>query len=222
MSRAHDRRPAPERRAGVGALLRQRRDGWRSRPTRGRCAARTADYRERRGVPRSAQHLLESGLSAIPRSIPDDRPDADAVPCAARELLHRSLGRRVSLHHLLAAARAPARHGHAPRADLERAPRRRSVQREIWQGQCPQCWTACEAYQSILGNVLAGRLRAPRPSRPPLPRAPSTSRSARDERHLLHRRRRSRRTSTRRSRIMSRPTSPRSSPPSRRRRASAP
>lgn len=31
------------------------------------------------------------------------------------------------------------------------------VQQEIWQGKCPQCWTACEAYQSILGNVLAGR-----------------------------------------------------------------
>jgi radical SAM protein with 4Fe4S-binding SPASM domain len=42
------------------------------------------------------------------------------------------------------------------------------VQGEIWQGQCPQCWTACEAYQSILGNVLAGRTRrrpiAPRTS----------------------------------------------------------
>jgi Fe-coproporphyrin III synthase len=36
------------------------------------------------------------------------------------------------------------------------------VQREIWEGQCPQCWTACEAYQSILGNVLAGRCRTPR------------------------------------------------------------
>ena len=34
--------------------------------------------------------------------------------------------------------------------------RTREVQREIWDGQCPQCWTACEAYQSILGNV-AGR-----------------------------------------------------------------
>jgi radical SAM protein with 4Fe4S-binding SPASM domain len=31
------------------------------------------------------------------------------------------------------------------------------LQREIWKGQCPQCWTACEAYQTILGNVLAGR-----------------------------------------------------------------
>jgi MoaA/NifB/PqqE/SkfB family radical SAM enzyme len=31
------------------------------------------------------------------------------------------------------------------------------VQGEIWKGQCPQCWTACEAYQSILGNLLAVR-----------------------------------------------------------------
>jgi len=29
------------------------------------------------------------------------------------------------------------------------------TQREIWDGDCPQCWTACEAYQSILGNLLA-------------------------------------------------------------------
>jgi radical SAM protein with 4Fe4S-binding SPASM domain len=42
------------------------------------------------------------------------------------------------------------------------------VQQEIWQGQCPQCWTACEAYQSILGNVLAGRLSSPAPG-PALP-----------------------------------------------------
>jgi radical SAM protein with 4Fe4S-binding SPASM domain len=34
-----------------------------------------------------------------------------------------------------------------------------ALQREIWKGNCPQCWTACEAYQTILGNVLAGRLR---------------------------------------------------------------
>ncbi|MPY91464.1 MAG: radical SAM protein [Luteitalea sp.] len=34
------------------------------------------------------------------------------------------------------------------------------LQGEIWKGQCPQCWTACEAYQSILGNVLAGRGRS--------------------------------------------------------------
>jgi len=38
------------------------------------------------------------------------------------------------------------------------------VQDEIWKGQCPQCWTACEAYQSILGNALA--LRRPAPAVP--------------------------------------------------------
>jgi radical SAM protein with 4Fe4S-binding SPASM domain len=32
------------------------------------------------------------------------------------------------------------------------------MQEQIWEGNCPQCWTACEAYQSILGNVVrAGR-----------------------------------------------------------------
>jgi radical SAM protein with 4Fe4S-binding SPASM domain len=40
------------------------------------------------------------------------------------------------------------------------------LQKEIWEGQCPQCWTACEAYQSILGNVLAARFHAPRASAP--------------------------------------------------------
>jgi MoaA/NifB/PqqE/SkfB family radical SAM enzyme len=39
------------------------------------------------------------------------------------------------------------------------------VQNEIWKGHCPQCWTACEAYQSILGNGLAFRRR---PSLEPL------------------------------------------------------
>ena len=31
------------------------------------------------------------------------------------------------------------------------------LQQEIWKGHCPQCWTACEAYQSILGNALSFR-----------------------------------------------------------------
>jgi MoaA/NifB/PqqE/SkfB family radical SAM enzyme len=30
----------------------------------------------------------------------------------------------------------------------------RARQTEIWAGDCPQCWTACEAYPSILGNLL--------------------------------------------------------------------
>ncbi len=39
----------------------------------------------------------------------------------------------------------------------------KQVQQEIWEFQCPQCWTPCEAYQTILGNFF-------RPgSRPSLP-----------------------------------------------------
>lgn len=33
------------------------------------------------------------------------------------------------------------------------------LQEEIWKGSCPQCWTACEAYQSILGNGFGFRQR---------------------------------------------------------------
>jgi MoaA/NifB/PqqE/SkfB family radical SAM enzyme len=40
------------------------------------------------------------------------------------------------------------------------------LQQEIWESQCPNCWTPCEAYQSILGNVL----------RPELPRRPRLQR----------------------------------------------
>ncbi len=46
-----------------------------------------------------------------------------------------------------------------------RGPSTRAVQHEIWQGDCPQCWTACEAYQSILGNVVRPFDRGPRPGR---------------------------------------------------------
>jgi len=41
------------------------------------------------------------------------------------------------------------------------SPGARELQREIWEGRCPQCWTACEAYQSILGNVMALRWHGP-------------------------------------------------------------
>jgi len=36
------------------------------------------------------------------------------------------------------------------------------LQKEIWEYQCPQCWTPCEAYQSILGNLLGLRNRSTR------------------------------------------------------------
>ncbi len=37
--------------------------------------------------------------------------------------------------------------------------RTRELQREIWGYKCPQCWTPCEAYQSIFGNLLGLRDR---------------------------------------------------------------
>jgi MoaA/NifB/PqqE/SkfB family radical SAM enzyme len=37
--------------------------------------------------------------------------------------------------------------------------RTHELQREIWDYQCPQCWTPCEAYQSIVGNFLRPRQR---------------------------------------------------------------
>jgi len=30
----------------------------------------------------------------------------------------------------------------------------RKTQKDIWKFKCPQCWTPCEAYQSILGNIF--------------------------------------------------------------------
>ncbi len=32
-------------------------------------------------------------------------------------------------------------------------PRTRSLQAEIASSRCPNCWTPCEAYQTILGNL---------------------------------------------------------------------
>jgi Fe-coproporphyrin III synthase len=45
------------------------------------------------------------------------------------------------------------------------AERTRRLQAEIWGGTCPQCWTACDAYPSILANVLAARWGRRHPDR---------------------------------------------------------
>lgn len=58
-------------------------------------------------------------------------------------------------------------------------PRARQLQEEIWQYRCPQCWTPCEAYQSLLGNLFALRNRRPQQhsgeALKPLNRAPRVS-----------------------------------------------
>ena len=61
------------------------------------------------------------------------------------------------------------------------APEAVRTQREIWAGDCPQCWTPCEAYQSIMGNFLRpgnrpGNRAGPPAARPqPAPDAPVLS-----------------------------------------------
>ena len=116
--RTHDRRRALERGAGLRPLLRQQRIG-RHAP-RCRC-----DQKRASRVPAPSRTLAVGRATArehvpqLSRRVPADRTDADAVPCASVELLHRSLGCGVPVHHLLAPDRAVARHGHAPRADLE-------------------------------------------------------------------------------------------------------
>lgn len=39
-------------------------------------------------------------------------------------------------------------------APIWRSQAAKDRQAEIWEGDCPHCWTACEAYQSIAGNLL--------------------------------------------------------------------
>jgi len=43
-------------------------------------------------------------------------------------------------------------------ARLWNTPEAAALQGEIWQSECPNCWTPCEAYQSILGNLLRPEL----------------------------------------------------------------
>jgi radical SAM protein with 4Fe4S-binding SPASM domain len=45
-------------------------------------------------------------------------------------------------------------------ARLWNTPAATALQADVWERRCPNCWTPCEAYQSILGNAL--RLNPPR------------------------------------------------------------
>ncbi len=124
-------------------------------------------YRRLRGAPRSAQQVLEAvylrhldgylrtGQTPMPchalRASCFIDPWGVVYPCITYS---RPLGRLRDTGMRL--------------EPIWRAAETARVQGEIWQGQCPQCWTACEAYQSILGNALAGRW-GPRPGSAPIP-----------------------------------------------------
>jgi radical SAM protein with 4Fe4S-binding SPASM domain len=126
-------------------------------------AGALADYRALRGTPWRPSHLLEarylqllrrfseSGITPQPchalRSSCFIDPWGTVYPCISYD---RPVG-RLREHDMRL---EPIWSG----ADAS------TVQSEIWNGQCPQCWTACEAYQTILGNALApwrGRRRRP-------------------------------------------------------------
>ena len=114
------------------------------------------EYRALRGRPRSAQQLLEdaylgyldkflkTGLTPMPchalRASCFVDPWGVVYPCISYS---RPIGRLRDAGMRL--------------EPIWNAVDTAQLQGEIWKGQCPQCWTACEAYQSILGNVLAGR-----------------------------------------------------------------
>lgn len=119
----------------------------------GETRAALMEYRRLRPRPRSpaawveAQYLrgldryLATGTTPMPchalRSSCFIGPSGDVFPCITDD---RSMGNlrdtRMRLAPIWTGARA------------------RAIAREIWAGRCPQCWTACEAYQSILGNLV--------------------------------------------------------------------
>ncbi|TMA48193.1 MAG: hypothetical protein E6J81_06390 [Deltaproteobacteria bacterium] len=51
-------------------------------------------------------------------------------------------------------------------ARIWNTPAAATLQAEIWESRCPNCWTPCEAYQSILGNLVRPELPRFRRSRP--------------------------------------------------------
>lgn len=147
-------------------------DGFAPDPAEARQVMRL--YRQRRGTARSPQQFLENAyLKRLDRFLLSGRtpepchalrascfidPWGVVYPCITYS---KPLGRLRET---------------GMRLDpIWNDPQTRQVQQEIWAGQCPQCWTACEAYQSIMGNALALRRTAPEGVDPrPAPVAPST------------------------------------------------
>lgn len=119
----------------------------------GATRAALRDYRRLRATPTSASawvesrylglldRYLETGVTPMKchalRSSCFINPDGDVYPCITD-------ARRLGSLRDTGMALAPIWTG---RAAAE-------TQQDIWSGRCPQCWTACEAYQSILGNLV--------------------------------------------------------------------
>jgi radical SAM protein with 4Fe4S-binding SPASM domain len=141
-------------------------------PSRAQVEQELASYRRLRGRPRAAKHLLERAFLGLL----DDylRTGRTPMPCHALRagcfidpwgVVYPCISYSKPVGKL--------RETGMRLAPIWNAVETNQLQREIWQGQCPQCWTACEAYQSILGNALAGRWRSPRGETSPLSPTPS-------------------------------------------------
>ncbi len=58
-------------------------------------------------------------------------------------------------------------------ARIWNSPETKALQKEVWDYNCPQCWTPCEAYQSILGNLFRRDGKPREPEKIPIsPQAP--------------------------------------------------
>ena len=147
-------------------------------PSRQQVEQELATYRRLQGRPRAAKHLLEraflgyldtylqTGRTPMPchalRASCFIDPWGVVYPCISYS---RPVGRLRDTGMRL--------------APIWESAEASGTQREIWQGQCPQCWTACEAYQSILGNTLAGRWRTQPLADAPLPTVAAPDRLSR-------------------------------------------
>jgi MoaA/NifB/PqqE/SkfB family radical SAM enzyme len=115
-----------------------------------------AAYRARRGLPRGMVDLLEDRY--LRRVEPYLRTGITPMRChALRSSCFVDSWGNVYPCGMYDAKIASLRdHDYDLRA-IWNLPRTRRLQKEIWRYDCPQCWTPCEAYQSIFGNLLGLR-----------------------------------------------------------------
>ena len=144
---------APERRPRVGALLRQRR---LRRSSTHHAEILRADRRSpRRRTARRCTRckFLEDRYQALIAQVLRDRQVAAAVHGAVVVVLRRRVLEPLSLLDLGREGRQPARQRLRPAARCGTSQRRRELREDVVDERCSHCWTPCEAYPTILGNL---------------------------------------------------------------------
>jgi Fe-coproporphyrin III synthase len=123
-------------------------------------------YRHARGIPRSVVDLIEHRY--LLNAEPFVRTGLTPMRChALRASCFLDSSGNVYPCSMYDAGVANLRdHGYDLGA-IWNLPAAQRLQREIWDYRCPQCWTPCEAYQSLLGNLLGIRARRTGPMQPP-------------------------------------------------------